>query len=215
MDENPEAREAEESMPEPDPGGNDWGAGHDPAQVEVAPDYNPNENGATLGTPSSIFDGLRRSYQETQEDRRKTIQIVPGRFGGNLAVRYKPGPWTNYRKRAERAMNKGGGEEAELRFAADTMVECIETIMFRANDGEELKPLDEANPEWTGSPVLWDNRLAEAVGVSPIPGSNAAICRAVFLNAAALNAHFTTLDAWLKESIPSDGEDDEDAAPPT
>lgn len=171
---------------------------------------------ADLAQPGSVFDALREQYQEATEDRRITIPIAPGRFGGNLAARYKPGPWSNYRKRAERTFRSGGGEEAELQFAAATMVQCCETILYRPTDTADLVPMAEVNSAWRGGePVRYDERLAQAVGLDPIPGHAAAICRLVFKNPAALNDHFTTLDAWLKEAISSDDDDEGDALPPT
>ncbi len=187
----------------------------EPPTRELAPDEDEERNGDSPFTPSSVFEGLREAYAEPGEERRITIQIAPGRFGGNLAARYKPGPWSDYRKRAERVLRQGGGEEAELQFAASTMVQCCETILFRPTDNSELIPMAEANPVWRGeAPVVFDHRLAEAVGIEPVPGSQTAICRLVFKNPAALQDHFITLDAWLKEAIASDDED-EDAERPT
>lgn len=164
--------------------------------------------------PGSVFDALRESYEAATEERRITISITPGRFKGNLAARYKPGPWSDYRKRAERVMRKGGGEEAELSFAASTMVQCCETILFRPSDASELVPMAEANHEWRGgSPVVYDRRLAEALAIEPIPASSIEICRMVFRNPAALTDHFVTLDAWLKEAIASDDEGEDDVPP--
>jgi hypothetical protein len=165
--------------------------------------------------PASVFDELREAYQEATEERRITIAIAPGRFSGNLAARYRPGPWADYRRRAERAFRRGGNEEAELQFAAATIVQCCETILYRPSDSSELMPMAETNPAWRGGePVRYDDRLAQAVGLDPIPGTAQSICRLVFKNPAALNDHFVTLDAWLKESIASDDEE-EGAVPPT
>jgi hypothetical protein len=172
------------------------------------------ENG-NPAEPASVFDELREAYQESNEERRITIAIAPGRFSGNLAARYKPGPWSDYRKRAERAFRRGGSEEAELQFASATIVQCCETILYRPADSSELMPMADSNPAWRGGePVRYDERLASAIGIDPIPGHAQAICRLVFKNPAALNDHFVTLDAWLKESIASDDEE-EGELPPT
>lgn len=211
----------------PDPKGAEGPTTETPT-VELDPEVRPDRNGGdeidpearpSQIEPSSIFDDLREQYHEATEDRRITIPIAPGRFHGNLAARYRPGPWSDYRRRAERMMRRGGGsEEAELQFAAQTLVQCCETILYRPTDATELVPMHEANPIWRGGePVRYDDRLAQAVGIDPSPGSATAICRLVFRNPAALNDHFVTLDAWLKEAIGSDEEDEDEGGrvPPT
>lgn len=199
------------------------GAGPDPTLEEPTAELEhdePSSNGSatTPIEPSSIFEDLREAYAEATDERRITIPIVPGRYHGNLAARYRPGPWSDYRKRAERVMRKGGGEEAELRFASQTMAQCVETILYRPADSAELIPMAEASPEWRGGPpVRYDERLlmVATTGIQHPPRNDWEIVRALFRNEAALTDHFVTLDAWLKEAIPSDDEDEDDRVRPT
>lgn len=180
---------------------------------ELEPEVEPEGNGHSV-TPPSVFEELREQFDAATQERRLTIPIAPGRFGGNLAVRYHPGPWSDYRRKAERHFRKGSNEAVERAFAASVMVECCDSILYRPSDGTDLLPMAEVNPAWRGQePVRFDDRLAEAVfppDKRPKPGTSpTTICRLLFGESGALDDHFLTLDAWLKEAIASD-EDDED-----
>jgi hypothetical protein len=184
------------------------------ATGELDPDARPERDEPSNGeVASSVFDELREQYADATEERRITIPIRPGRYNGNLAVRCGPGDWTDYRKRAERIFGKGRrDEEAELTFAAQTFVNCADTILFRPTDATELLPMHETLAEWRGGePVRFDARLAQALKIEPVPRSSTAICRLVFGKGALTDA-FATLDAFLKEAIPGDEEEDEDGS---
>jgi hypothetical protein len=181
--------------------------GEDPLEDEHADQAS---NGVV---PDSNFERLQKQYADSEEEKRKTILIAPGRFESNLGVRCKKGPWKDYRKRAEKLFDRGGGgTEAELRFAATTFVTCCETILYRPTDDGGLLPLHECRGAWkNGDPIGFDARLAEALGIELTGAESASeICRLVFKNPAALNDAFTTLDAWLKDAIPSDGEEEDE-----
>lgn len=171
-----------------------------------------NGNGVT---PPSVFEELQEQYEAAQKESTITIPVAPGRFKGNLAVRYRRDPgWSDYRKKAEKMFRKGGNEQTERAFAASVMVACCDQILFRPADSAELLPMQSVNPAWRGQePVRFDDRLAEAVFPEeqrPKPGADPkTIVRLLFgADSGALDDHFLTLDAWLKEAIASD-EDEE------
>jgi hypothetical protein len=174
-------------------------------------------------TPDSIFEELQAEYARSAVDRTKTIQIAPGRYKGRLAVRLRPTEeiWKDYRKRAERMESRGGGVQAMLDFAATTIVQCCETILYRPTDEAELLPMHECTAKWSQQqPIKFDERLCEAMGIALAGDEKATqICRLVFKTDGALDEAFTTADAWLKEQIPSDvaedGEEEGDAVRPT
>jgi hypothetical protein len=172
--------------------------------------------------PDTVFEDLQADYARSAVDRTKTILIAPGRYKGRLAVRLRPTEeiWKDYRKRAERMESRGGGVQAMLDFAATTIVQCCETILFRPTDEAELLPMHECTAKWSQSqPVKFDDRLCEAMGIALAGGEKATqICRLVFKTDMALDEAFTTADAWLKEQIPSDvgeGEEEGDSVRPT
>lgn len=196
---------------DPTPGGVD-----DPVEPDPTPDPDPTPaepQEPTSVEPPSVFERLQEQYAQASAERRTTIPIVPGRFSGNLAARYKPVDWEQIRKRIRRAAKGGMTEEDELNYGAAVIAEACETILIRLEDGGPLVPMHKAYSKWRdGEPVCFDERLCEALGVEINPGYNAAaICRLVFKNPAALNDHFADLDAWLKEAVPDDDEGDGDS----
>jgi hypothetical protein len=167
---------------------------------------------ATNGVaPPPVFERLQKAYEEAGVDRRTTLPIVPGRFGGNLAARYRPVDWERIRRKIKRAARGGMTEEDELNYGASVIAEACETILIRLEDGAALVPLHRAYSKWRDSdPVRFDERLCEAIGINYNPGLNAAaVCRLVFKNPQALNDHFAELDAWLKEAVAGDDEDED------
>ena len=206
----PSRRPQEPPAPEPTPT-------PEPAPLEEAGELTvePAEASATPGSPAekppSNLDLLRSQYETARADRRETIPIAPGRFNGNLAAKYKPIPWSDTRKSARRAAKGGLSEENELNYAAGQLAKACETILFRAVDGGELEPIHLAAERFKdGSPIRYDERLCEILGIEVTPGlSTEQIVRLVFLNEHALDAHYMRFDAWLKEIAPGD-EDDED-----
>jgi hypothetical protein len=165
--------------------------------------------------PDSVFEDLQADYARSAVDRTKTILVAPGRYKGRLAVRLRPTEeiWKDYRKRAERMESRGGGVQAMLDFAATTIVQCCETVLYRPTDESELLPMQECTAKWAGSqPVRFDDRLCEAMGIPLVGGEKATqICRLVFKTDGALDEAFLVADAWLKEQIPSDVKDGEEA----
>jgi hypothetical protein len=142
--------------------------------------------------------------------------IVPGRFNSALAARYKPIPWTEQRKRIRAMAKRGESEETELNYGAGIIAEACEEILVRAEDGGELIPLRDAAKEFAGEPVRYDGRLCRLLGIEGGEELRApAICRLVFRNPQALNAHFAELEAWLREGTVDDEDEDGEGVRPT
>lgn len=181
------------------------------APVKSVPDEaQETSNGTVVSEP--ILDRLRDAYAAAGADRRETFPILPGRFNGSLAVECHPVDWKEIRKRVKRMLKRGqlGTEDGELDYGAHYLVEACEQFLVRPGDGEEFKPLHEAVTRFGPSPVRYDFRLGEAIGLK-LAGEEtpAQIVRLLFLNPAALNDHFVAVDQWNKEATPSE-DDDED-----
>ena len=167
----------------------------------------------TGGETPSVLDDLRRAYQESGEERRTILPILPGRFGGNLAARIRPIPWTDQRKKARRIARQGATEESELDFAAATIAQATEEILVRNLDTGELEPMADTVDEWNGVPVRFDDRLARVLGIDNPPRASRSICRLVFKNPAALNDFYVEVNNFLTESSPGDDEDEDEERP--
>lgn len=166
----------------------------------------PTSNGHA---PPSVLDTLRTQHAARTSDRRKVVMILPGRHRSMLAARYKPIPWNDQRRKVRKFQAQGDNEETELNYGAGVLVEACVEILVREAPGAPLKPMHEVVAEFEGDePVRYDARLATALGIDPKGLDSVAICRLVFNNPSALNAHFAELDAWQREAT----EDDEDDA---
>lgn len=179
-------------------------------------DLTASEDAAGVKAPPSVLESLRQAYAEADSERRTVLMIVPGRFNSALAARYKPIPWTEQRKRIRAMAKRGESEETELNYGAGIIAEACEEILVRAEDGGELVPLHEAAAEFAEEPVRYDARLCRLLGIEggeELRGP--AICRLVFRNPQALNAHFAELEAWLREGTVDDGDEDGEGVRPT
>lgn len=168
-----------------------------------------------LEGPSPVIDRLRRQYATYDADsRRKTFDIVPGRYEGNLAFRAAPIDFEELQKKTVRAQRKGANPQAEMNFCAGVIAEACETILVRNEEGDMVPLAEEVKEFDSTDPVRFDTRLAQALGLPDgHSGSEVAICRLVFRNKQALTATFRELLAWLGEETPDD--EDEDAERPT
>ncbi len=152
-----------------------------------------------LAEGQSPFEALRRKREGIEVE--KQIQLeIPG-YEGNLAARYKSLGYREIRKQAKRIASKGGDEaENEVTYAATVIARMCETILYRASDEDQLRPIHEFAEALGDEPVRFDERLAETVlGIEGVSGP-AQIVRLVFRNQYAVLDHFGRLDAWLRES---------------
>lgn len=157
----------------------------------------------------AIIDRLTAAYANANAERRKTFMIVPGRYGSALAFRAKPIPYEQFRKEAERAAKRGvDSAEAETAFAAKVIVGSCEAIMVADGVGGDLRPAEEVVREFASSgPVLFDSRLCQMLGISPVPDSEYAIARLVYNNKQAMQTTLRELLAFFSEETAGDDED--------
>lgn len=182
-----------------------------PEEARTAEDTTPGS--PPVKAPPTNLAKLRSQYETARGDRRETIPIAPGIYGGNLAARYHPIEWSETRKKVAKLQRKGASDEQALNFAASCLVKACETIMFRPDDDSELVPMAEITPELAaGSPIRFDSRLAEAIGIE-LTGTekDTAICRLIFTDPNILDSHFTQFDLWLRGLVGGDDDEDEDA----
>jgi hypothetical protein len=174
-----------------------------------APGSEAPENG--LVAPS-VLDALRKQYAEADGERRTTLMIVPGRFDARLAARYRPVPWDDQRRKIRQAAKQGDSAEAELNYGAELIAEACEEILIRTADGRPLLPMHTEVAQFKGGePVRYDQRLCTALGIDGEDLDAKAIVRLVFKNPQALNQHYAELDAFQREAVTGDEEDDADS----
>jgi hypothetical protein len=164
---------------------------------------------------SPVLDRLRARYTASRGARRKSLMILPGRYGNLLGVRLMPMPDDIREGQGPKMLRaaQSGSEEAQLNAAAEMIVACTETILLRDEETGELKPMHEAVDEYAGqTPVLWDDRLLAAVGLD-VPSeyvSPERVVRMVWSNKAALGSAVQALQAFLTEDDAGDTEADAD-----
>lgn len=160
--------------------------------------------------PPSVLDALREQYAAADGDRTTTLLIVPGRFNSSLAAKYRPIPWTEQRRKVRNFSKQGENEESELNYGAAIIAEACQEILVCPAPGAPLEPMHKVVDELKGpEPIRYDSRLARAIGIPAEGLDSKAIVRAVFLNEAALNAHFAELEAFQREATSGDEDDEE------
>jgi hypothetical protein len=175
-------------------------------------DLTPSDAPAGGDTLSSVEDRLRAGYKAGQGERRKTIEIAPGRYH-DLAAEFKPVDWDLRRKLIRQATRKGeAGHEADLRINSQLMADACVAMMFRNAPGEDYTPLHELVDRFKGGePVRFDSRLAQVLGIELIGGeSEGDICRLVFGDPGVFEAHYMILNGWSLQAFGDDEDEEED-----
>jgi hypothetical protein len=159
---------------------------------------------------NSLLSRLRAQRQALTEKRTLDLPIP----GYSLTARYKAIDYQIVDKITERARKaeKQIGSRASLNAAADILAQACLGIYERRDD-DSLVPLNELLPAWGDEPIVYDKRLAEAVGVE-IEGNRAReVVFGVFAvdvpdtgNDMALMGHQTEILQWLRQT-----QDDADA----
>lgn len=156
----------------------------------------------------SVLDAVRERRQKAEKRKHITLP-VPG-WDGGLCVRYRViDPAAS--QRAQRALNQlQAGESDELAAALQTLCEvlavaCVE--MFGRGDDDELVPIREAlGGDLAAIPVRYDQRLCDAVGITPEKQTEGAVVKAVFsdndghLNVVALTTHAERIGDWMADT---------------
>jgi len=188
--------------------------------MEVEPPEEPQDAASPaeshLSEPPSIFETLGAAYAQKTEDRREVFPILPGRFGGNLAMRAKPVDPDARKKKVRRLGKRGITNASELQYAAEVIAEACDAILVRMGDSEDYIEAQTVPDSGLGlDPVRFDARLGQVVpplGKILTGGeSEATMVRLLFNNPEALDSFYIELDQWLREASPS-SDDDEDEA---
>lgn len=182
--------------------------------AEETPQEPRQEEETVVSEPPSIFEQLGEQYAEVSADRREVMQILPGRFNGNLAIRVRPVDPKKRKKRVRRIAKRGINDEIEANYAASIIAEATEAVLVRMADGEDYIEAQQVPNAGLGEdPVRFDQRLGKVVPKlgEVLTGSetDTGIVRLLFRNIEALESFYLDLDLWLKEAAPSE-DDDED-----
>lgn len=172
----------------------------------------PAEAPAGGSGPASVEDRLRAGYKAGQGERRKTIEIAPGRYH-DLAGLFKPVDWDLRRRLIRQANRKGeAGHEADLRINSVLMADACVSMMFRPAPGQDYAELHTLVDRFKGGEaVRFDERLAQVLGIELIGGeSEGDICRLVFGDPGVFEAHYMILNGWSLQAFDDDEEDEED-----
>lgn len=160
----------------------------------------------------NVLGRLRAGYKAGQGERRKTIEIAPGRYH-DLAAEFKPVDWDLRRKLIRTAGRKGeAGHEADLRINSVLMADACISMMFRPAPGQDYAQLHTQVDRFkAGEPIRFDSRLAEVLGMELIGGeAEGDICRLVFGDPGVFEAHYMILNGWSLQAFDDDPEDEED-----
>lgn len=169
--------------------------------------------GGILADPMSVFEELGELQENARRDTTKTIELLPGRFRGRLAVRVKRIDPKDRRRKAKKIAKRGITTEAELQYAAEIVAEATDAILYRPKDSDELVEAQTISPDLGDTPIKWERRLGVMIPTlgKVLSGSEseASVVRLLFKNPEALDAFYGELDAWLREALPEDDEEDE------
>jgi len=147
----------------------------------------------------SLMDQLRRRYRELGEATDVDIPI-PG-FKGELWGKYRLLGSEELDKIGKRVQRQYSGSAERLLFAsADAILAaCLGMYVPDPEDEDKLIPLD---PEKTGTPIGYDERLIQFLELEvPNPPSARAILFQLFLdNDVALVGHYSSLSRWMADT---------------
>lgn len=163
-------------------------------------------------SPTNVLGRLRAGYAAGQADRRKTLEISPGRYH-DLAAEFKPIDYGLRRKLTRQAGRRGeAGHEADLRINAQLMADACVSMLFRPAPGKDYVQLHTLLDRYKhGDPIRFDERLAEVLGMELIGGeSEGDICRLVFGDPGVFEAHYVLLNGWSLQAFEDDDEEEED-----
>jgi hypothetical protein len=174
--------------------------------------------------PKTSFDLLRDDYAAAVEEneegsRSEDWEVMPGRFHGRLGMRSQNVD-DKVRRRIARQMGRRGNSQRErlLNAQAAIIAEATSTMLMRDDVSGEWIPLHEhpdCPADFRGSTIVWDDRLAAIIGFD-YPGTPFATVRLTYrTNPSALSDHYNWLDAWLKEELVTDDEEEEGGDRPT
>jgi hypothetical protein len=183
----------------------------DDAQKQLEDPSGSNGDAGFAADPLPVIETLREQYAKASEDRRETIPITPGRFNSLLGARYRPVDYGERRKRLRRLGRGGITDESELQYQAAIIAEACESIMLRPEPGADYVEAHTLVSGWKdGPPVRYDARLCELLKIELHGGERGpTIARLVFKNPSALEDHFVNLDAWMKEAMASEGDEED------
>lgn len=189
-----------------------WTPEQDPTSEAPSGAETDSEADAGVEGGDNVLGRLRAGYKAGQGERRKTIEIAPGRYD-SLAAEFKPVDWDLRRKLIRTAGRKGeAGHEADLRINSVLMADACVSMLFRPEPGKDYVQLHTLVKRFaTGEPIRFDSRLAEVLGMELIGGeSEGDICRLVFGDTGVFEAHYMILNGWSLQAFDDDPEDEED-----
>jgi hypothetical protein len=189
----------------------DAGSGPSTPSDAASSPHNGSDAPAGAEAPKNILGRLRAGYAAGQGERRKTIEIAPGRYH-DLAAEFKPINWDLRRKLLRQATRRGEtGHEADLRVNGAIMADACVSMLYRPAPGQGYVQLHTLLEKYKdGEPIRFDARLAEILGMELIGGeSEGDICRLVFGDAGVFEAHYVFLNGWSLQAY-GDEEEDED-----
>lgn len=145
----------------------------------------------------TILDVLKEKRERISED--DTVKMdVPG-YGGFLVVEYKLLPYELVSKLVNKAA-KAKNPLHELAAQTDIVVQSCVGFYVRPDEGEELQPLNTADPSFGNDPVLYDQRLVTAAGLTGNLDSARKVAQALFNNDVALVSHSNELIQWMRDT---------------
>lgn len=155
-----------------------------------------------MSEKANLLSALRRNYTEIGAT--KTVDIdLPGFTSPALVVRYQWVSSSDLARGADRLRRIKPEAKRNLYAAADTLAMCCDEIFVRTEDDDELVPLAQLL-DGDDTPVRFDGRLADALGV-PAPEGSEHVGRRMVIAAFKRNDHAlprqaAALSKWLTDT---------------
>lgn len=164
--------------------------GHDGPSVD-----DPRPAPSAKPDAASPLDQLKERRRKLQEERDPLMLDIPG-YGGRLVAGYKVLDWEVIKGIRDKGadMARANDQNAELKVTIDTIAAACVGI-FLSEDGKTT-PLNETLAEFGDDPVLYDNRLAKALGIDT--DRVRVVIREIFPTDLSIFSHLEEISRWME-----------------
>lgn len=152
----------------------------------------------------NALDRLKEKRRKVRRAREPLKLDIPD-YDGDLVAAYRVLDWPEMKALREKgnAMAATNDPGAELKVTADTIAAAC--VGFYGQGREGLVPLNELKEEYGDEPVIYDDRLADALGIET--KSVRTLIFEMFPTDLSIIAHLAEISRWMESSRSEDDED--------
>lgn len=154
--------------------------------------------------PTTQLERLKAEREKATERREPLDLPLPGY--SLLVARYRALTYEEIEKLLDkgRKMVKAHEPEFRLKITMDSLAKaCVG--MFTRTEAGDLLPVNELKEDYGDEPVLYDGRLADALGLEA--DTARAVIREAFPHDLAIFAHWEEVSSWMEDTAAEDDQD--------